>query len=505
MSDETVRAALRSELPLVMVEAPAGCGKTHQGADYACELTTSRPDRLLILTHTHAACSVFADRTRGSGQRVEIRTIDSLIMHIATAYHAGLRFPADVATWARRTPDGYAHLALKVAALLRQHPMIASTLARRFPTVICDEHQDCTGDQHALGMALLDQGARLRVFADPLQCIYRRTPLRGASPACDWSTLTAQAHAFEQLDTPHRWNSRCAELGQWTLRARAALKAGGQIDLRTNLPSSVTVLVAENQARRNLEYQLASDDRRPIDNFVRAQTSLLVLTHHNDTARSLRSFFNRRIPLWEGHTRSALERLVDAMTDGRGDGAALAAAVVGFMNEIGKGFSPSAFGDQFEKEVRDGCSAKSRGKPVTIQQLARFLLMERDHRGVAKMLRRLTELKQSDPDFSDIEIDCHKEFWEAVRLGSFDDLDAGLAEITHRRTYNRPKPPDKAISTIHKAKGLECGSAIVMPCDARTFPDRPDARCLLYVALSRAADRVMLVVSRNNPSPLLLI
>lgn len=193
------------------------------------------------------------------------------------------------------------------------------------------------------------------------------------------------------------------------------------------------------------------------------------------------------------------------MTDGRGDGAALAAAVVGFINEIGKGFSPSAFGDRFEKEVRDGCSAKSRGKPVTIQQLARFLLMEPDHRGVAMMLRHLAELKQSDPDFSDVEMDCHKEFWEAVRLGSFEDLDAGLAEITHSRTYSRPKPPDKAISTIHKAKGLECGSVIVMPCDARTFPDRPDARCLLYVALSRATDRVMLVVSRNNPSPLLLI
>ena len=71
-------------------------------------------------------------------------------------------------------------------------------------------------------------------------------------------------------------------------------------------------------------------------------------------------------------------------------------------------------------------------------------------------------------------MDCHKEFWEAVRLGSFEDLDTGLAEITHRRIYSRPKPPDKAISTIHKAKGLECGSAIVMHCDARTFPDRPD-------------------------------
>lgn len=289
------------------------------------------------------------------------------------------------------------------------------------------------------------------------------------------------------------------------LRARAALKAGGQIDLHTNLPSSVTVLVAENQARRNLEYQLASDDRRPIDNFVRTQASLLVLTHHNDTARSLRSFFNRRIPLWEGHTRSALEGLVDAMSDGRGDCAVLGASVVRFMNEIGKGFSPSAFADRFEKEICDGCLANSRGKPAMIQELARFLLMEPNHRGVAKMLRRLAELKQSDLDFSDIEMDCHKEFWEAVRLGSFEDLDAGLAEITHRRTYSRPKPPEKAISTIHKAKGLECGSAIVMPCDARTFPDRPDVRCLLYVALSRATDRVMLVVSRNNPSPLFLI
>jgi superfamily I DNA/RNA helicase len=49
---------------------------------------------------------------------------------------------------------------------------------------------------------------------------------------------------------------------------------------------------------------------------------------------------------------------------------------------------------------------------------------------------------------------------------------------------------------------LECGNVVVMPCDATTFPDREDARCLLYVALSRAKERLMLVVSRTNPSPL---
>jgi len=81
----------------------------------------------------------------------------------------------------------------------------------------------------------------------------------------------------------------------------------------------------------------------------------------------------------------------------------------------------------------------------------------------------------------------------------------GFAEITHRRVYSRPKPQERAISTIHKAKGLECESVIVMPCDGRTFPNKEDARCLLYVALSRAKSHLMLVVSRNNPSPLFTI
>lgn len=505
MSDEKVHAALRSDAPLVAVEAPGGCGKTHQGADYASEIAASGKDRLLILTHTHAACSVFAERTRGGGSRVEIRTIDSLIAHIATAYHAGLGLPADAAAWARQNKEGYAHIALKVAGLLKRYPMIAASLARRYPVVICDEHQDCSGDQHAIGMALLDQGARLRVFADPMQRIYKEKPLVGSSPACDWTMLTGQAQVFEQLDTPHRWNAGCPELGKWTLRAREALKSGGKVDLRSGLPASVSVVFAENQARKNLEYQLSSADRKAIDAFEKAQSSLLALTHYNETARSFRGFFNRRIPLWEGHTRSALEGLVDAVRAGQGNVSALAAATIVFMNEIGKGFSPSSFGDRFEKEAREGCSAQTRGKPAMIQELARHLLAEPDHRGVAKMLRRLAELKQSDSDFSDIEMDCHKEFWDAIRLGAFDNIDDGLIEITHRRTYARPKPPEKAISTIHKAKGLECDSVIIMPCDAKTFPDKFEARCLLYVALSRAKGRLLLVVSRDIPSPLLTI
>ena len=127
---------------------------------------------------------MFADRTKGAGDRIEIRTIDSIIAHIATAYHHGLGLPADTAGWVRQRKNGHEQLASKVAALIVRYPMIAaSTPALRYPVVICDEHQDSSGDQHAVARTLLDRGAKLRIFGDPMQNIFsgqhvRRLTLR---------------------------------------------------------------------------------------------------------------------------------------------------------------------------------------------------------------------------------------------------------------------------------------------------------------------------------------
>jgi Rad3-related DNA helicase len=97
MSDATVAQALRSAARLVVVEAPGGCGKTYQGASYACDIAAALGDgRLLILTHTNAACDVFASRTRGLSRHVEVRTIDGLMIEIACAYHYPLGLPEDV-------------------------------------------------------------------------------------------------------------------------------------------------------------------------------------------------------------------------------------------------------------------------------------------------------------------------------------------------------------------------------------------------------------------------
>lgn len=506
MSDEGVHVALRSDVPLVVIEAPAGCGKTHQGAEYAKDVAAANGQgRPLILTHTHAACSIFAERTRGSRSRVDIRTIDSLIGQIATAYHAGLGLPADTAAWVRQTENGHAVIASKVASLMQRHPMIAGAVARRHPVVICDEHQDTSRDQHTIVKAVFERGAALRVFADPMQRIFG-DGAPGDQVGCDWDALTRAADTFEALDTPHRWTGGCPDLGQWTLAARRALRDGGAVDLRDgHRPRNVEVVVAENRAQRNLAYQLQPDDRRAIDAFEQQHESLLIMTRYNDTAISLRSFFNRRLPLWEGYTRYALDDLVNAIGTANGDCLRIGAAVVTFMGEVGVGFTPSAFGNLLEREIREGCANRRRGRPAKVQELAQLLLAHPDHTGVAAVLRRIAALAEADADFSTVRLDCNKEFWDATRLGDFATVEEGLAEITHRRNYARPKPPPKAISIVHKAKGLECDAAIVMPCDRSTFPDNAAARCLLYVAISRAKSRLMLVVSRDNPSPLILL
>jgi len=505
MSDASVAEALRSDARLVVVEAPGGCGKTFQGASFARDAAATIGDgRLLILAHTNAACDVFAARTRGLSRRVEIRTIHGLITEIAGAYHKAFGLPLDVGAWARRE-DGYDQLAARTATLLAHHPMIAACLARRYPLIICDEHQDASADQHAIIMSLHATGAKLRIFADPMQQIFSgnsQAEVRAAEQ--QWTNLVNAACRYEELDQPHRWTNGQPALGAWILAARATLKSGGQLDLTGDLPTGLTVHLADNTARRGAGFSASAEQRKPIQDRARAP-SILVLTGRNDTVTALRTFFWRSLPVWEGHVRDGLEALVTHTKNNGGNAEALAAGILKFMGAVATGFSPTAFGNRLIEEARNGCVATCRGKPQLVQSIARHLVESPDHRGVARALERVRDLAFNDSSFSDVKIHHTRELAEAIQLSRYECPEEGFSELARRRSHARPALPARAISTIHKAKGLEFDNVMLLPCDRGNFGDTRKARAKLYVALSRATHSLMLVVSPSNPSPLLKI
>lgn len=502
MSDETVAHALRSSASLVVVEAPGGCGKTYQGASYARDIAQGLGTRrLLILTHTNAACDVFAHRTRDVGRSIEIRTIDGLIIEIATAYRNVLGLPEDVGAWARITPKGYDLLGERVGRLLARHAAVSSCVAHRFPIIICDEHQDASADQHAIIMALHRAGARIRVFADPMQMIFTGSQAESAAAEQRWADLKAAADRFEELDQPHRWSGTQPELGAWILNARATLRDGGKIDLTGVLPAGLNVHIAENTAPQRTGFRVTGQDSAAI--YGRAnQPSMLVLTGQNDRATALRAFFNRRLPIWEGHVRESLSTLVAHCVANEGNAEALARGTLAFMGTVASGFSPTAFGNRFVLEAQQGCANPCNGKPQHLQAIARHIVECPDHRGVARALDHIRGLASNESSFSAVRVHHAREFAEAVQLRRFEDANSGFAELARRRTHSRPRLPAKAISTIHKAKGLEFENVMVLPCDAANFSATKASRARLYVAISRATHSLMLVVSKANPSPL---
>jgi len=507
MSDDSVAAALRSDAHLVVIEAPAGCGKTFQAAEFAKDAVTdlATGERILILTHTHAACTVFRARTKDAGSRVQIGTIDSLIVQIAIAYHRTLGLPADVTAWAfAHADDGFDQLAAKVSSLLGRSSAICGALATRYPIVICDEHQDASEAQHEVIMAIGNAGARLLVFADPMQSIYGNDVQMNAQ-AVRWAELRDTSNAFELLDTPHRWAQGSHRLGDWILEARETLQRGRPVDLRGRLPQGLSIIEADNAAQRHGQYQVSRDQGRQINRVLQGGRSLLILSAHNATIRGLNAMWGRSIPIWEGFTRPALSQLAIRCRQQAGNALALAECFCDFVGEVGIGFTPSAFGNRLKQEVRTECLRPCRGKPALIQNLALCFLQQPDHRGMGRALNLLHGMIKDEEAFSGVKIDLRREFFEALQLMDFEDPELGFTQLNSRRSQLPPTMPRRSISSIHKAKGLECENALMLPCDRQHFSAGNKNRCLLYVGLSRASHTLALVVSPLSQSPWITI
>ena len=506
MTDEEVANLLRCDASIVVIEAPAGCGKTHQAASYAADAAASlKSAKLLVLTHTHAACSVIAERTQAYHGKIDIRTLDSLINLVATAYRLSIDLPEDVSAWARQ--HGYELLATKGAILLRSNPMVAKHLARLFPIIICDEHQDSNEAQDEIVKILGKQGAQLRIFGDPMQIIPggRGQNDKAAVALARWNALKDHAE-FGELETPHRWRETNPDLGKWILSVRESLKTEQLIDLKSRLPRGVKVKFAENESPIPTNYRLTPENWKDLNALLNEDKQMLLIASSNTTIQSLRGTFRPRFPIWEGHTRNYLEKFIEAIDDGAVNLDAKASAFVDCLKSLLVGFSGGRYGDRLIKEVT-APSDNPRGQiPPQLKVMAEFIRAYPNHIGFSKAAEHLKGLISQNADgFSDLHIDYQRELDDLIKLKGYNDPLTGFAEISQRRSRAYPKPPRKALSTVHKSKGLEAECVVVFACDGAHFPGTHVKRNLLYVALSRATESVTIIASRNNRSLLVEI
>ncbi len=504
MTDKEIANLLRSNSPIVVVEAPAGCGKTHQAASYAADAAASlKSGRLLVLTHTHAACSVIAERSQACQDKIDIRTLDSLINQIATAYRLSLELPEEISSWARE--HGYESLATKVSSLLRSNPIITKHLAKTFPIVICDEHQDSHESQDEIVQLLAKQGSLLRVFGDPMQIIpggrgYNDVAVRALAR---WDALKDNS-AFGKLKTPHRWRASNPKMGEWILTVRENLKSGQPIDLKGPLPAGVNIRFAENGSQIPMRYQLVPENWKDLNTLLDVDEQMLLIAASNETIKSLRGTFRPRFPIWEGHTRNYLEKFIEDIKD---EAVSLNIKALSFfvlLKNLLVGFDRGRYGDRLIREVT-APSKNPRGQiPPQLKLMAEFIHAEPGHIGFCKAAEHLKDLIIQNVDgFNNLQIDYRRELDDLIKLKAYSDLLMGFTEISKRRSRSYPKPPRKALSTVHKSKGLEADNVFIFACDAWHFQENQTKRNLLYVALSRAKESVTIIVSRNNQSPLI--
>jgi DNA helicase II / ATP-dependent DNA helicase PcrA len=176
----------------LLVGGGAGTGKTTT-ALWASRVEITRPDnppyrRVLFLTFSRTAVAQILARARrvltGIGDRVEILTFHGLAYRLLCQfgrYAGGAAVPllrgeseAKLAV-AADGALGYGDLLPLALALLAPGSPVRELIADRWSMVICDEFQDTDEEQWRL-LELLGERARLVLLADPNQMIYGWRP-----------------------------------------------------------------------------------------------------------------------------------------------------------------------------------------------------------------------------------------------------------------------------------------------------------------------------------------
>jgi hypothetical protein len=491
--DEARRRIHGSE-PVVVVEAAAGCGKTHEAVAAALALGQSlQPGQeVLLLTHTNAARDVFESRIREERAPARMQTIDSLAFEIVQRYapHLDLAQPILPDSVHAGHPS-FHDIERHAAELLHEAPAVAEGLAWRHPVLLVDEHQDSSPHQHQIVERIgAADSTRVRYFGDRLQVIY---DFAGGGDA--WGELCAE-HVPVVLDHGHRWNDNPA-LRDWLLLARNSLLGGQAIPLQsrpdcvhlhhwTGTPPAPTTKGHCPDLIAQLSRLVLCGDRRAV----------LVCdgTHGRGLTERLAS---SGFLLFEGADVTSPRHWLEQALSLEGQPHALARLLAEVMRDWGTGVPKSKVDEISHVCTADGINL---GKRTLIAPLVELCNPLYETPTASVWLTAFGSALASRQRLNWRVIRRDAAWLLAATPTDGDDLIGGLL-ATSRARARTVKRPSTAVMTVHRAKGSEFDCVVLPYISGSNFGPSPDDAKKLYVALTRAQRVLHLCLSVDDPSP----
>lgn len=500
MGSHEVRHAIRSTHRLVAIEAPAGCGKTHEAVEAAVDLSAALPpDReLLLLAHTNAAVGEFRRRVRRSRARVRALTLDAFALELVAPYGDPLGLPIPVIPGDGPGEVPFSHLARRAAELLRRAPTLAAALGRHYPVIFLDEHQDTRVDQHEVVRLVVEAGGgRLCTFADPMQAIY---DIGDTGALVDWEAQRRDADRAESLEDPWRWN-KVPDLGRWILRAREALKSRRPLPLALR-PDCVTVLRVPdlrdipNPHSTRVQPVLL----RLLPGVVRNLAgSYAVLTRYNAHVRGLNSALRGRVIIQEGTEFRHAYAALDTAQEFLGHPQQMALVLVSLLRETCTGLTEQVIEQISVSLLSDRIDRGRRERILPVLDCMEPLYVTPD---LITWCRSLACILTHPRSWLKVDLPLNLRVLAQLRPSGADSARQLLDQTVQRYREGAPLLRH-CVSTVHKAKGQEYDHVVLVHCSKSVFPDTEVGRRLLYTAISRAKTSITLIAPVRGASPLL--
>jgi hypothetical protein len=484
-----VRERIGGEEKMLLINAPAGYGKTEEAVVAALAAAERLPpgNEVLFLTHTNGARETFNRRLGRS--RAVMKTIHSLAAEIVDLYSRPLGLPRPLRP--DRCEPSFDDMVGHAVDVLTRRPEVARGLAVRHPLILVDEYQDCSRDQHKL-IELIAAGAptRLRLFGDGLQGIFDFT-----GEHIDWDELCSR-HPGVELTQPWRWEKN-ADMARFLVDARAALLKDEPVDLRSPPPC-----VSVHQWDGPVPGPKQEGHAPACLHLLRSccDETTVIITHHNAHAVGLR----RKLPgmghYHEGSDHEPARGILTKVMASNGNAPELAALLVEAMHDWGIGMTKTYRDQVVEICKPDGVvTGTKKQKILPLAKLCERLYQRPD---TAEWLHCLRAVINGE----------HGIEWKVLRgdqlyllgrlhPGQTDDPLALLHGEARARDASR-RAPRRGFMTIHKAKGLEFETVAIPYCAGSLFKEDMPSRRRLYVAISRAQSRLHLLVPTGDPTPL---